>query len=67
MKDKRRRVYRRGNNKYEIVGVCRSFNELKGFIAKELDKGTLPQNIIVTDGDGLTFRLFHEDILEPGV
>ena len=49
------------------MGVCRSFNELKGFIAKELDKGTLPQNIIVTDGDGLTFRLFHEDILEPGV
>ena len=62
----KRKIYRRGNNKYEVVGVVDSFNELKNYIRKELDEGTLPQNIIVTDGDGLTFRLFHEDLLEPG-
>lgn len=62
-----RKVYRRGNNKYEIVGVCSSFNELKGYIRKELEEGTLPQNIIVTDGNGLTFRLFNENLTEPGV
>lgn len=67
MTDKKKKVYRRGNNKYEIVGVCKSFNELKQYITEELEEGTLPQNIIVTDGKGLTFRLFHEDLLEPGV
>ena len=64
---KKRKVYRRGNNSYEVIGVCESFDQLKKYIKKELDEGTLPQNIIVTDGDRLTFRLFHEDLLEPGV
>ena len=31
---KKRKVYRRGNNSYEVIGVCESFDQLKKYIKK---------------------------------
>lgn len=63
----KRKIFRRNNMTYEIVGVCETINELKKYIKEELDNGTPPQHIIVTDGNGLTFRLLNEELTKPGV
>lgn len=61
-----RKIFTRNEESYEIIGEIETIDQLKNIIQKEIKKGTKPQDIMVTDGHGLTFKLLNDGTYSPG-
>lgn len=58
----KRKIHTAKNN-YEIIGEIDTIAQLKQLIHEEINKGTSPEDIIVTDCQGITLKLLNDNKL----